>query len=213
METMLRIDCSPRRSAAHSWRFADEVQARLQAAGNSPPLVHRILSATPPSLVDEAFTRVMTTHMTAEKAREAPALDESERLISELESASTLILATPVHNFTVPATLKAWIDQIVRFGRSFRSTPEGKIGLLRDRPTWLVLSSGGYFSHGPARQPDFATPYLEAILATVGIRDLRLLRLEGLSRGEEAVAAAYRSARQELDRHLAEGARLGQAAG
>ena len=77
-----------------------------------------------------------------------------------------------MHNYTVPATLKAWLDQVVRFGRAFESTPDGKIGKLRDRPTWIVVSSGGYITGERARQPDFLTGYMSAILATIGIRDV-----------------------------------------
>ena len=73
-------------------------------------------------------------HTTAESARDAGVLQESEQLIEELDAADILVISTPMHNFTVPAVLKAWIDQVGRFGRTFQSTPTGKVGLLRDRP-------------------------------------------------------------------------------
>jgi FMN-dependent NADH-azoreductase len=200
--TLLRLDCSPRGRNAHSWRFADELTQRLQLATPGTSVIHRALFDAPPAYVDEAFSKVMTTHTTPELARETPALTLSEKLIVELETSDMLLIASPVHNFTVPAPLKAWLDQVVRFGRTFRSTPEGKIGLLRDRPTWIVLSSGGYFTQGKVRQPEFAAPYLQAILGCMGIRDVTVLRLEGLSRGDEAAAATWATARQELDRRF-----------
>ena len=58
----------------------------------------------------------------------------SEYLIAELDAADIVVIGTPMNNFTVPSTLKAWIDHIVRIRRTFRSTPAGKVGLLRDRP-------------------------------------------------------------------------------
>jgi len=64
----------------------------------------------------------MIAHQTAESARGVDALVRSEILIGELET-SDLVISTPMHNFTVPALLRAWIDQVVRFGRTFRSTP------------------------------------------------------------------------------------------
>ena len=87
-----------------------------------------------------------------------------------------------MHNFTVPALLKAWIDQVVRFGRTFRSTPEGKIGLLADRPTFVLVASGGYIIGERARQPDFLTPYLTAILGTIGIHDVNFVHIDGMTR-------------------------------
>ena len=107
-----------------------------------------------------------------------------------------------MNNYTVPATLKAWIDQIVRIHRTFRSTPQGKVGLLRDRPVYVVIASGGYFSRpspqGTPPQPDFLTPYLRAIFGTIGITDLHFIMLEGLTRGAEALAQASAAARERI---------------
>jgi Flavodoxin-like fold/Cupin len=59
------------------------------------------------------------------------ALDLSEMLIQEVEAADVIVIGTPMHNLTVPSVLKAWIDRILRAGRTFKSTPAGKVGMLR----------------------------------------------------------------------------------
>ncbi len=138
----------------------------------------------------------MLAHRSKDQSADVPELAHSEQLISELETSDALVISTPVHNYTVPASLKAWIDQVVRIGRTFKSTPEGKVGILRDRPTIVVSASGGYFANGS--QPDFFAPYLDAILATIGICDVTHFRLEGVTRGDEAVALAYERAREGL---------------
>lgn len=198
VKTILRIDCSPKAATAHSSRMADEVVQKLTQGSPDVQVIHRVLSNAPAALVDAEFAAAMMTHQTADAARDHPSLKNSEILIAELENTDMLVLSTPMHNFTVPAALKAWIDQVVRFGRTFKSTPEGKIGLLVDRPCYVVIASGGYFSDDRARQPDHLTPYLKDILATIGITDLRLILLEGLARGDEAVNEAYQSARDRL---------------
>ena len=99
-------------------------------------------------------------------------MSRSEELIQELESSDFVVIGTPMHNFTVPSALKAWIDHIVRVRRTFNVTTEGKVGTLRDRPVFVAVSSGGRFSGERARQPDFLTPYLKAILGTIGLHDL-----------------------------------------
>jgi FMN-dependent NADH-azoreductase len=195
---ILRIDCSPKAGAAHSSRMADEVMRKLIRDTPAAKVTHRVLAEDPAALVDVDFAAAMMTHQNAEMARDHPPLKNSEILIGELECADLLVLSTPMHNFTVPAALKAWIDQIVRFGRTFKSTPDGKIGLLTDRPTYIVIAAGGFFSDERARQPDHLTPYLTDILATIGITDLRFILLEGLARGEEAVNEAYQGARDRL---------------
>ena len=197
-KTILRIDCSPKASAAHSSRFADELTNKLWMERPDMPVVHRVLAEHPPALVDSGFALAMMTHQSAESAAEHEALQTSEVLIRELENAAVLVLSTPMHNFTVPAVLKAWIDQIVRFGRTFQSTPKGKIGLLADRPTYIVIASGSYFAGKRARQPDHLTPYLRDILATIGITELHFILLEGLALGDLAVEEAQRLALDQI---------------
>jgi FMN-dependent NADH-azoreductase len=94
--------------------------------------------------------------------------------------------------------LKAWIDQIVRIRRTFQSTPAGKVGMLRDRPDFVVVASGGWFTEpsptGTPAQPDFLTPYLRAALGTIGPTDIAFITLEGLTRGADPVERALAAA-------------------
>jgi FMN-dependent NADH-azoreductase len=203
MTSILHLRCSPRGAAAFSSKMAEEVVARLRLHHHGAEIVSRDLSANPPPLVDAAFSAAILGPPGAVPA----ALEMSETLIRELEAADVLVIATPMHNYCVPAVLKAWVDQIVRIHRTFASTPSGKVGKLRDRPVWLVVASGGWFT-GPAPsgagpQPDFLTPYMRAVLGTIGIRDLRILTLEGVTRGADVAEAAVATARAILDRDLA----------
>jgi FMN-dependent NADH-azoreductase len=195
MRTILHLTASPRGVDAYSHLISGELVAALCARHPGARVVARDLAAEPPALVDVGFTRAIRDPA----GLDAPAFAVSQMLIAELEGADALVIGTPMHNYTVPAPLKAWIDQIVRIHRSFRSTPAGKIGLLRDRPSFVVIASGGYFSgpspSGTPAQPDHLTPYLRDILATIGITDLTFITLEGLTRGEEALAAALANAR------------------
>jgi FMN-dependent NADH-azoreductase len=81
----------------------------------------------------------------------------SEELIRELESSDFVVISTPMHNLTVPSTLKAWLDHVIRARRTFNIGREGKVGTLRDRPVFVAIASGGRFSGERARQPDFLT--------------------------------------------------------
>lgn len=93
----------------------------------------------------------MIARQTADRARDIAALALFEALIAELETSDLLVLSTPMHNFMVPAPRKLWIDQVVRFGRTFGSTPEGKIGLLKDWPTFVIVATAvaGPWAHQP----------------------------------------------------------------
>ena len=198
MATLLRIDVSPRGFQSHSRRFADELVQALAARSHVQRTVVRDLGVDPAAPIDADYVEAMHAHAAGTKTAGVSQLALSEQLIGELEVAGLVVISTPVHNYTVPASLKAWIDRVVRIGRTFASTPAGKVGSLADRPTFVVAASGGYFSEGSSRQPDFFTPYLDAIFATIGIRNLHHIRLQGLARGDAAVARAYSEARKTL---------------
>ena len=198
MQTILHLTCSPKGPAAYSRLVSLELAARLAEAHPGAAVVHRDLAADPPPLPDAAFSAAVLSAAPPDD----PAFAVSEVLIRELESCDALVIGTPMHNYAVPAVLKAWIDQIVRIHRSFRSTPAGKVGLLRDRPVFLVVASGGWFTGpspaGTPAQPDFLTPYLRAALGTVGLTGIAAITLEGLTRGAGQTEHSLTAARARL---------------
>jgi FMN-dependent NADH-azoreductase len=185
MTTILLLLASPRPQSI-SRRIAGDIAARIAASRPGTSIVERDLAADPPPHPElDLYEAILSP-----TPDDDPRFALSELLIGELEAADFVVIGTPMNNFAVPSTLKAWIDHIVRIRRTFRSTPEGKIGTLRDRPVVVVSAHGGYCGEVPPGQPDFLTPYLRAIFATIGINRVAFLPLEGLARGPEAVARA-----------------------
>jgi FMN-dependent NADH-azoreductase len=194
---ILLINASPHGNASHGYRFADEIVAMLRnhAASAAPAIevIERDLAAAPLPPLARDYARAITSR-TPDNAQ----FDVSEQLIRELETTDALIINTPMHNFTVPAALKLWIDYTLRIHRTFASTPEGKVGLMADRPTLVIVGSGGVHSGEHARQPDFLTPYLRYALGSIGIQSVQFLLLQRLVMGEAAVAEALDAARVQL---------------
>jgi FMN-dependent NADH-azoreductase len=204
MTTILYIEVSPR---AQSWsrRFGAELMGRLERRHPGAKLVRRDLAAHPPPLIDAVFANAILRPPEEWDAADRDAMGYSEQVIGELEAADVVAVATPMNNYTVPATLKTWLDHVVRIRRTFVGTPQGKVGLLRDRPTYIVTVAGGYHADDAAvLQPDFLTPYLRAILSTIGIQDVRFLTLQGMTRGPDAVTRASEAARATLDAWFAD---------
>lgn len=199
MEEILYISCSPKGAAAVSGRFGQQVLDRLRARYPSVTINRRDLALAAPPFVDSAFCAAIIN-----PAGDAAAFGASDVLIDELERADAVVIATPMHNYTVPAALKAWIDQVVRIRRTFASTPAGKVGILKDRPVFVVVAAGGWFTGpsptGTPAQPDFLTPYLRAVLNTIGLTTIHILTLEGVTRGSDALATAWANATQSLER-------------
>jgi FMN-dependent NADH-azoreductase len=209
MPTLLHIRVSSREEASHSRRAGAGLLARILAQVPEVRVVLRDLGNAPPPHPDRPFVTASLMLDDARGPAEREALAYSEELIAELEAARLVVIDSPMHNFTVPSALKAWIDHVVRPRRTFRSTPQGKVGLLADRLVLAVVACGGTFAEGPAQQQDFFSPYLRYVLGSIGIRSIDILRLDNMSRGPEPVAQANALAeawiRERVERLVAEG--------
>lgn len=109
-----------------------------------------------------------------------------EDWIDLFSRAERLIIPVAMWNFTVPAALKDFIDKIAKQGRLWEITKEGKFkGLLKDRPVYIIMTSGGHYPSGAAY--DFVAPYLKAVLSSFGIHDVKVFRLGGVEGSEDLV--------------------------
>lgn len=201
---ILHLTFSPRHEGSHSTTFSQRIVQRLLARHPRAAVTRHDIGTSPLAHVDGHYGHVLSGSpgSVADAARPDGTLARSEALIVDLEQADAVVIGTPMHNYTVPSALKAWIDHVLRIHRSFAATPEGKVGLLADRPVYIAVSSGGLYLGPEARQPDFLTPYLEAVFKTLGVHDLTFFPLQALVRGPAAVDAAYAGAMHLLDQAL-----------
>lgn len=195
MATLLHISVSPRENASHSRKIGRELVEQFGALEPTLRVVVRDLARPPLPHPDRDFVEASLMPEADRKRAQIDALALSDILIDELEAADIVVIDTPIHNFTVPSVLKSWIDHIVRPHRTFRSAPEGKIGLLRNRPVYVVVACGGSFNGGSAVQADFITPYLKYVFSTIGIFTVDVLLLENLNRGNAKIEQACVAAR------------------
>jgi len=186
---ILHLQASPRQQGSNAWWLSQQIVARLVARSGSARVSVRDLHGDAIPHVDATYAEALGSPAVVDDDQAAGTLALSDQLIAELDAADAVVIGTPMHNYTLPSTLKAWIDHVVRVRRSFAITPDGKVGLLRDRPVYVGIVSGGRFTGATARQPDFLTPYLKVALATIGLHDLRFYSMEGLAAGGAAVRA------------------------
>ena len=117
--------------------------------------------------------------------------------MEELKAADVVVIGSPMYNYSVPSTPKAWIDHIAIAGQTFAYTAEGPIGLITGK-AYLLLSSGGVYSQGPFAPNDHLATYLEAILRFLGISDIETIRAEGIAYGPEQDQAAMAKASEQI---------------
>ena len=186
---ILHIDCSPRPDS-HSRQLSAAIVKKLLDVSPGASINRRDFAAAPLPHASPDYATALSSLATL-AAPPMGALELSEALIQEVEAADVIVIGTPMHNLTVPAVLKAWIDQILRAGRTFMSTPSGKVGMLRDRPVFIGIASGGAFTGDRANQPDFLTPYLSVVLGSIGLKTLQFLSVQATAflDGDQAILA------------------------
>lgn len=209
---ILHIVCSGR-ADSESTRLSEVIVGRLRAIHPEAMVVERNLAARPVAHVDNDYVAEISAMAGDPSVRhDAGSLALSDELIAELDAAAFVVIGTPMYNFTVPSVLKAWIDHVVRARRTFVISAEGKIGSLADRPVFVAVASGGFFAGEGANQPDFVSPYLKAILATVGLNDLRFFTLQGMLYGPDVAAASWQAAQAAVEAQLPSTVAVGSAA-
>lgn len=185
------------RALSISNKLADKVLQTCQETAHTVPNL-QILNVYDLPHIDKDYAESLRSRHDNDDANSASLL-LSDALIQQLVSADVVIIATPMHNFTVPSCLKAWIDHVVRIGKTFTATPEGKIGTLIDRPVYIAVSTGGLLD---GRQPDFLQNYLQTIFETIGINSLKFFVIQGSVMGENHLEQEWLSIKQKIDAHF-----------
>lgn len=173
---ILHIDCSSR-PESHSRQLSAAIVKMLLEVAPGASISRRDFAASPLPHASPDYATALSSPATL-AAPPKGSLGLSEELIQEVDAADVIVIGTPMNNLTVPSVLKAWIDQILRAGRTFMSTPTGKVGMLRDRPVFIGIASGGVFTGDRANQPDFLTPYLSVVLDSVGLKSQQFLSVQ-----------------------------------
>jgi len=178
-----------------------QVRRRMEKELSNRRSEHRDLAATAFPLItdDWGATFLDESKLTPDQHSY---LATSDQLIEELQSADTVVIGAPMYNFSIPAPLKAWIDQVVRMGKTFGYGANGPQGLLGRKNVVVVTSRGGAYEKGSARGAfDFQEPYLQHILGFIGLTDITFIHAENQTGGQALASLAAAGERIEESLH------------
>ena len=189
---ILYVSASGRSGGSVSRQLSRDLIAALDDRYDGIEVTHRDVAKGVP-FVDEDWINANFTPEESRTEEQRATLAYSDSLVSELQAADILVLGVPVYNFSIPASLKAWIDMITRARLTFRYTENGPEGLLQGKKAYIVVATGRVGVGSPV---DFATPYLKHALAFIGITDVDVIAAEKLNTqaGESLDAARMQSA-------------------
>ena len=188
MTKVLHVSASVNGENSNSRQIALKLIDRIKAADSSATVIERdtneaVVSALTGETVGAYYTPAENRSESQKKVIAA-----SDKMVGELLDADVLVIGAPMYNFSVPSTLKAWVDLIARVGVTFNYTENGPVGLVEGKKAYIVAATGGVPVNSPA---DFATPYLKQVLAFIGITDVEVVEASGFGvNAEEAMAKA-----------------------
>jgi FMN-dependent NADH-azoreductase len=196
MRTALIVTSSANGEASVSSRLAATLAGRLREADPATRIVLRDVGADPlPHLTAETVAAIKGEPKTG---AELAARALSDALVAELAEADILVIASPMYNFGMSSTLKAWFDHVLRAGLTFRYTADGPEGLMGAKKAVVIESRAGFYSEGPAAAMDAQEPHIRILLGFIGIEDVTYVRAEKLAFGPEAAEAAIAEAAEAL---------------
>jgi FMN-dependent NADH-azoreductase len=183
MPTLLHLDVSPRGEHSLSRQLSAAAANAWKVKNPDGQIIERDLTKTPLSFVDLDWILGSFTAPEQHTESHKRALAVSDELVGELLKADEIIIGTPMYNFAVPAALKAWIDHVVRAGKTFRYTSAGPKGLAQGRKVVVAVTSGGAYDEASGlAQYNYEIPYLRHILGFIGITDVTFIQAGGTAR-------------------------------
>lgn len=205
MTKILYLKSSPRGDASYSTRVADHAVAELRRAHPDAHVVTRDLAQEQPFHLDGGYLAALGTPEVQREGEAHARVAHADRLIEELLDADVVVIGVAMINFSIPSTLKSWIDQVARAGRTFRYDEKGQShGLVQGKRVILVQAHGGQYCNTQAQSLDFVTPYLKHMLGFLGMIDVEIIHVEGTIFGEEVAEKAVLAGIERANAHVSE---------
>lgn len=199
MSSILVINASPRKDRSVSRNLTEIFIDKWKQKNPVDNVVYREVGRENIPHVSEEWIAGAFKPAGLRTAEDIAALEISNKLISELKAADVIVLSTPMYNWSIPSSLKAYIDQVLRANETVLINPKNPnpyVGLLKDKKAFLLLVRGnaGYEPGEYLEHLNFQTRYLKTVFGIMGIEDVEEIILNGAAHGEEELAVTLAAA-------------------
>lgn len=191
LKNLLVINSSARNRNAKSRNLAETLIGHWQKIQLNTKIQHRELGNQSIPHITEEWISAAFKPIENRTQDELNALKKSDEYIKELKDADIIVVATPMYNWSIGSSLKAYIDQIVRINETWKYNPDNiqnpYIGLLTNKKVVLLLTRGsqGYEKGGYNEHIDFQTDYLKRVFHVIGIDEIHVITLDGAANNQE----------------------------
>jgi len=189
MSTLLRLDSSPfPGEASFSRQLTSEFVAQWRDSHPDGRVMERDLAKTALAPVNAEWVVASYTPESNRTPEQNAALSTSDQLIAELHAADEYVFGVSMHNFSIPSSLKLWIDQVARAGKTFSYEGGAPAGLLRGKKATFLVATGGVYEQGtPMAAMNHIEPYLRSVFGFMGVKDVIFINAGGTARARFGV--------------------------
>ncbi|WP_395166755.1 FMN-dependent NADH-azoreductase [Francisella salimarina] len=190
MKKVLHIRSSIKEENSVSRKIGDDLISHLKSTDK--------VKVSERDLVDNSVEHINPDFINAMANNNQDRLATSNKLIEELFENDIIVIESPMYNFSIPSTLKSWIDNIMIARKTFLYTANGPEGLVKNKKAILVFSKGNIYSEGAAKPLDFQENYLKTILNFIGINDITVICAEGVDLNAEIREKSLKQVEQQI---------------
>jgi FMN-dependent NADH-azoreductase len=198
MATLLQINSSLFGDNGNSSVLSQEFVQRWRAQNPTGEVIVRDFSKEDVPHLDATRVQALFTPAENRTPEQQAVVDYSDKIIAEIQAADVIVIGVPLYNFGVPSTLKAYFDHIARAGVTFKYTETGPVGLLENKPVYVIATRGGVHKGQPT---DTQSQFLSNFLGFVGLKDVHFIYAEGLNMGQKELA--FDQAKKVIEQEIA----------
>jgi FMN-dependent NADH-azoreductase len=178
MATLLHIKTSLFGDHGQSAQLAKSFVDKWLEENSDGIVIERDLASDPVPHLDAYRVTALNSPAEDRDAEQSAVVEFADALLAEVKSADTIVIGLPMYNFNIPSQLKSWFDHLARAGVTFHYTEQGPVGLIEDKPVYLVATRGGLYAE---QGQDFQVDFVKQFLGFIGLKDIRLVLAEGLA--------------------------------
>ena len=197
MAKILVLESSAKLEGSYSRQLTAEFINLLKEKSSEHTFVVRDLAHDQLPMLTNETVDIIRTHADNITDEQRKVIAVSEMLIAELKSADFVVIGSPMYNWNISASLKSWLDQIMRVGMTFGYGENGLVGLLADKPALVIMTRGGSYEDPARAAVDMQTPYLNNVLNLIGLAPT-FVTMEGTLMPEEVREKNLAVARAEI---------------
>jgi FMN-dependent NADH-azoreductase len=211
MKKVLIINASARTLASQSRKLTNVFIDQWNDIYPNAAIRYRELGNTDVPHVNEGWIAAAFKPEALRTEEDIKALQTSDTYIAELQEADVIVLGTPMYNWSIPSTLKAYLDQVMRVNQTFKvNTADAQnpyIGLLENKTLFLLLARGnqGYENGGHNEHMNFQSTYLKTVFNIMGIRNIYTVAVNGTSLDKDELKKSVEAAHQDVRNLVAGG--------